>query len=200
MPSNSTGFCVAMTMKGLGSEIGLAVHRHLPLAHGFQQRALRARRGPVDLVGQHDIGEDRAAVESEFLRAAVEHAAAGNVGGKQVRSELDAAEFARYAPGHGLAGQGLAHAGHVFQKHVLARQQRHHRQPDDFVLAQHDLADVILEFLDEIVILIVHAMSFQLSVRQFSVKRLEVGIAAINRATAYVCSICNLKFAIDNLQ
>ena len=44
----------------------LAVDRHLPLAHRLQQGALRARRGAVDLVGQHDVGEDRARAEDEL--------------------------------------------------------------------------------------------------------------------------------------
>ena len=33
---------------------------HLVLLHGLQQRGLRLRRRAVDLVGQHDVGEDRA--------------------------------------------------------------------------------------------------------------------------------------------
>ena len=46
----------------------LAVQRHLAVAHRLQQGALGARRGPVDLVGQDDLGEERAGLEDELRR------------------------------------------------------------------------------------------------------------------------------------
>ena len=36
-----------------------------PLLHGLEQGRLRLGRGPVDLVGQHEVGEDRPALELE---------------------------------------------------------------------------------------------------------------------------------------
>ena len=45
-----------------------AVDRDAALGHRLQQRRLRARRGAVDLVGQHDLGEDRAGAELELGR------------------------------------------------------------------------------------------------------------------------------------
>ena len=38
----------------------LALGRHLPLLHRLEQRGLRLRRGAVDLVGEQEVGEDRA--------------------------------------------------------------------------------------------------------------------------------------------
>ena len=110
VPSNSTGFSRGDHHERPRQRMGLAVGRHLPLAHRLQQGALRARRGPVDLVGQHDVGEDRAGTEDELLRLAVVQAAAGDVGGQQVGRELDAMELAGQAAGDGLAHQRLAHA------------------------------------------------------------------------------------------
>jgi hypothetical protein len=37
------------------------------LLHRLEQRALRLRRGAVDLVGEDDVGEDRALAERERL-------------------------------------------------------------------------------------------------------------------------------------
>ena len=60
VPSWSTGFCVAMTMNGGGSGVRRAVDGDLALLHRLEQRRLGLRRGPVDLVGEHDVGEQRA--------------------------------------------------------------------------------------------------------------------------------------------
>ena len=38
----------------------LALDRDLPLLHRLEQRGLRLRRGAVDLVGEEEVGEDRA--------------------------------------------------------------------------------------------------------------------------------------------
>jgi hypothetical protein len=40
--------------------MGVTVDRDLALGHGLEQGGLGSRRGPVDLVGQDDVGEDRA--------------------------------------------------------------------------------------------------------------------------------------------
>ena len=41
------------------------------LLHGFKQRGLRLGRGAVDLVGEHQIREDRARLEAQGLRAMI---------------------------------------------------------------------------------------------------------------------------------
>jgi hypothetical protein len=46
-------------MKGSSKVEGLALDRHLVLLHRFQQRRLRARGRPAELIRQHDVGEDR---------------------------------------------------------------------------------------------------------------------------------------------
>ena len=42
----------------------------LTLLHGFEQRALRFRRGAVDLVGEQDVREDRPLLDPESWRCA----------------------------------------------------------------------------------------------------------------------------------
>ena len=48
---------------------GLAFERDLVLLHHFEQRALRLGGGAVDLVGQQDVREHRAAHDAQLLRA-----------------------------------------------------------------------------------------------------------------------------------
>src|SRR5438045_3606607 len=80
---------------------GLAVDRHLAVAHRLQQGGLGARGGPVDLVGEDDVGEDRAGLEDEGAGPLVEDAGAQQVAGEQVGGELDAVERAGEAAGQG---------------------------------------------------------------------------------------------------
>ena len=114
---------------------GIAVHGHLALLHGLQQGALGARRGPVDLVGQQDLGEDRAGTELEGLLLLVEERDSGDVAGQQVGRELDAPEAAAQGPGQALGQGGLADARHVLQQNVTLAEQRHQRKLDDLALA-----------------------------------------------------------------
>ena len=74
--------------------VGRARHGDLPLLHGLEQRRLDLGRRAVDLVGQHDVGEDRPRLEDEaFGRLLAEvHLRAGDVGRQQVGGELDPAE------------------------------------------------------------------------------------------------------------
>jgi hypothetical protein len=50
----------------VGQQPGRAVDRHLPLLHRLEQRRLRLRRRAVDLVGEQQVGEDRARAEGEL--------------------------------------------------------------------------------------------------------------------------------------
>ena len=135
-----------------GHRVGDAVDRHLPLLHALEQRRLRLGRGPVDLVGEHDLGHDRARPELELLGLLVVDREAGHVGGQQVRRELDAPEGAAEAAREGLGQHRLADAGHVLDQQVALAQQRHQRQPHLVVLADDDPLDVgddlLARFLD----------------------------------------------------
>lgn len=54
----------------------------LMLAHGLEQRALRARRGAVDFVCEQNVGEDRPFTELETAVLLLVDAGAQNVGGQ----------------------------------------------------------------------------------------------------------------------
>ena len=133
----------------VGQGVALPVDRNLPLAHGLQQGDLRAGRGPVDFVGQHDIGENRSRTEGKLPRFGVVNAAARDVAGQQIGRELNAAEFAGQAAGNGLAHQRFAHAGNIFQEDMFAREEGHGRQSHDLVLAQHHAADILAQLANE---------------------------------------------------
>jgi hypothetical protein len=64
-----------------------------PLLHGLEQRGLSLGSGAVDLVGQHQVGEDGAGLEPQRLRspvAGLDDHAADDIGRHQVGRELDA--------------------------------------------------------------------------------------------------------------
>src|SRR2546428_11994200 len=71
-----------------------ALDGHLALPHRLEQRGLGPRRGAVDLVGQHYVGEDRTRHELEGQFFLVEDARTGDVRGKKDGRALEAAEGA----------------------------------------------------------------------------------------------------------
>ena len=104
----------------LGQVVARAVHADLVLGHRLQQRRLRARRGPVDLVGQQDMREHRPEVELERLGLRVEDRHAEDVRGQQVGRELDALELGVHRLRQRFRQRGLAGARIVLQQHVAA--------------------------------------------------------------------------------
>ena len=123
VPSYSCGFCVASTMNGLGSGMGGVVERDLRLVHRLQQARLGLGGGAVDLVGEHDIGEERAGLEDEFPAIRLVHRDAQDVGGQHVRGELDALEAASDGAREGGASVVLPTPGHVLDEEMPAREE-----------------------------------------------------------------------------
>ena len=111
--------------------IGLALDRDLAVAHRLEQGALGPRGGPVDLVGQDHVGEERAGLEDELAAGRVVDARAEDVRGEQVGSELDSPERAVDAGRQGPGQQGLAHARHVLDQHVPLGQEGDDGELDD---------------------------------------------------------------------
>src|SRR6478672_333019 len=68
----------------VGKRTWLTFDADLPLLHRLEQRRLGLRRGPVDFVGQQQVGEDRTRVELEFGRAGVVDQRAGDITWHQV--------------------------------------------------------------------------------------------------------------------
>ena len=128
--------------------VGPALDRHAVLLHRFEQRRLGLRRGPVDLVGEDDLGEDRPGHEDHLPLAGVlvllDDVGAGDVARHQVGRELDAAELQVQDLGDGLDDQGLGQTRHAGQDAVAAHEEGHQH------LVQHlSLADDLLGELGE---------------------------------------------------
>jgi hypothetical protein len=68
------------------------VERHLGLVHGLEETRLGLGRGAVDLVGEHDIREDRTGLEHELVLVGLVDRHAEDVGRQHVRRELDPLE------------------------------------------------------------------------------------------------------------
>ena len=148
VPTCSCGFCVAITKNGSGSGMDLAVERHLPLLHGLEQRALRLGRGAVDLIGEHELREDRAALEAELAGLALEDGHAEHVRGQQIAGELHPLERQAQRAGEGVGERGLADARDVLDQQVPARQQAGEAQADLLLLAENDAVDLREDCVD----------------------------------------------------
>ena len=131
--------------EGGGQVVGPARDGDLVLLHGLKQGGLGLGRGAVYLVGEDDIGEDRAGNEAEAappgLFVLVNDLGAGDVRGHQVGRELHPVEGEFEHPGDGVDEQGLGETGHADQQAVAVGQQADERLLDDRLLADDDLAD-----------------------------------------------------------
>ena len=131
-----------MTKNGVRQLAGLALDGHLPLLHRFQQRALGLGRGAVDLVGQDQLGEDRAGMKHEGFALAFVDGRAKDVGRQQVAGELNALVLQAQTAGQGVGQGGFAHARQVLDQQVAARQQATHGQADGVFLAENGGANL----------------------------------------------------------
>jgi hypothetical protein len=124
-----------------GQGVALPAERHHPLLHGLEQCRLGLGGGPVDLVGEHQIGEDRALVEDEVVT--LEDLGAEDVGGHQVGGELDASELHRERRSEGGQQLGLAQAGNSFEKDVPFAQRSDEDGVDQVALTDDHGADLL---------------------------------------------------------
>ena len=122
------------------------------LLHRLEQRGLGLGRGAVDLVREHDVGEDRALEELEHPRLGhrvlLQDLGADDVRGHQVGGELDALEGEVQGARQGRDEQGLGQAGHALEHAVAAREDRDQQLLDDLVLADDDLGELAADRLE----------------------------------------------------
>ncbi len=111
---------------------------------------LGSGRAAVDLIGQEQVAKDWALEEAEAalaVTAALQHFGAHDVGGEQVRSELDAVISQPQHPGEGLGQQGPTQTGRPGQQSVASRQDRNQQGLQGTLLAHEDLANLDLDCL-----------------------------------------------------
>ena len=142
VPSDSIGFCVAITRNGDGTGCVSCADRDLALLHDLEQRGLHLGGRAVDLVGEEEVAEDRAelGVERPLLRAV--DARADEVRRDEVGRELDAGERAAEDARGRLDGQGLGEPGHALDEQVALREQAHEHALEHRVLPGDDPADL----------------------------------------------------------
>ena len=126
---------------------GLAPDRHLPLLHDLEQRALDLGGRAVDLVGEEEVGEDRAERRPELARLLVVDPRADQVGRDEVGRELDALELAADRLGQRLDRHRLGKARDALDEDVAAGEQRDDQPLQQVVLADDDLLDLVEQAL-----------------------------------------------------
>ena len=122
---------------------GLAIDRHLPLLHRFQQRRLSLCGRAIDFVGQQEIGEYRSANQPEFLLSQIENIRPRNIRGHQVWSELNALKITGHSARQRFHQQRFSHAGNALDQRVATGKQRYQSQIDRFVLADNHAAECL---------------------------------------------------------
>jgi hypothetical protein len=123
--------------------------RDLVFLHRLEQRRLRLRRRAVDLVGEDDVGEDRAANETDdpFAGGAIllDHLGAEDVGRHQVGRELDAVEAQVHGIGERLDQQRLRQPGNAAQQAMPAGEKCGEDLADDALLPDDRFRQLALE-------------------------------------------------------
>ena len=128
--------------EGVRGREGLSCDGHLFLGHQLEHRRLDLGRSSVDLVGQHEVDEDRAELDVESLLGGRVDAGADDVGGDEVRGELHSGEVTAEDRRERAHRQGLGDTGDTFQKDVAPGQHTDHELFDHALLADDDPLDL----------------------------------------------------------
>src|SRR6202140_328382 len=136
--------------KGFFERPRRALDGDLALPHCLEERRLTPGRCPVDLVRQHDVGEDRPGYELEAQLLLVEDARARDVGREQVRRALDAAEGPAHRSRECSREHGLAGAGEVLKEDMPATEKACNGQAHGALLADDDAMNVLLDPAEEL--------------------------------------------------
>jgi hypothetical protein len=111
------------------------------LLHGFQQSRLGFRGGPVDFVGEDEVGKDGARLKAQLFGAAVagvHNHAADDVGGHEVGGELDAGVLELKSARQGAQESRLAQAGNALKEHVSTGEEANQYAFNYIVLPYYD--------------------------------------------------------------
>ena len=143
-------FLVDRVLRGQDEEgrrelVGLAAEGHLAFLHRLEQGRLDLGGGAVDFVGQHEVGEDRAFLDAVFAGLRVVDERAHDVGGQQVRRELDAREIGLDGLRQRAHRQGFRQAGDALEQDVAVAQQADEEAVDQVLLTDDDAGDLLTE-------------------------------------------------------
>ena len=122
----------------------LARDRHPPLLHRLQQGRLGPRAGAVNFVCHQQLGKYRPFDKAEVPLAVspfLQHFRAQDIGGHQVRRELDTFRIHGKNRAQRLHQPCFPKAGHADQQRMAACQQRNQHLVDNIPLAEKDPAN-----------------------------------------------------------
>src|SRR5215207_6941171 len=121
----------------LGQGTRGALHRNLSLRHRLQERALRARGGAVDLIGQQHRREHGTWHPQEMRLPGIVDARPRDIRGQEVGGELDAREVGRQRGRDGPRQRRLADPRYVRKQDMAPREKGDQAQLHDPVLAHY---------------------------------------------------------------
>lgn len=101
----------------------------------------------IDLVGKENLREDRPGPKLEGTFGLIEHIPAKHIGGHQIGSALQTSKGNADRRGERPRQSCLADTGYVLEQKVPSRQERNHRQLDDFFFAANHPPDALDETL-----------------------------------------------------
>jgi hypothetical protein len=136
--------------KQIRQPVGLAPDRYLPFPHGLEQGRLHLRRRPIDLVGEHQIVEQRTLLEHERAVLRTIDLGAGQIGGQQIGGELNTMEITLDALAQHLDRARLGQTGGAFDQQMPVREQRDQQAVHETVLPDDALGDERLQGRDGI--------------------------------------------------
>ncbi len=130
--------------------MGLTTNRHLTLFHRFQQGGLHLGRGPVDLIGQNDVGKDGTGFEAkDAARFGLNvNIRAGHVRREQVWCELYPAELGLKVFGHRLDRACLGQARQTFDQKVTIGEQPDHEPLNNSSLSNDRFGHAFAKVID----------------------------------------------------
>ena len=100
--------------------MGLSQDSDPAFLHGLKQGGLGLGGGPVDLVSEDNVGEERAGLEDELALAVhfLKDGISRDISRQEVGSELDALGVQVEDPGEPLDEFGFPESGKTFEKNV----------------------------------------------------------------------------------
>jgi len=132
----------------IGEGKRLLADGHLFLLHGFQQGRLHLGGRPVDFVGQEHVGEDGPLAGLEGGGLGVEDHGPDQVGGEQVRRELDPLEVQVQHLGQRAHRHALGQAGHALDEDVAAGEQSDEEAVEQLLLPDDPLLQLAQDALN----------------------------------------------------
>jgi hypothetical protein len=135
-----------------GQGMGFVADGDNPLLHRLQQRRLHFGRRAVDLVGQHQVGEDRAGLELERPLPALGEIdfRPGDVGRQKIGRELDAREVGLQVMSQAFDRPRLRQTRQPLDQQIAVGEQAEDQPVDHRLLADDAAADAGFQRKDRV--------------------------------------------------